>query len=136
MRMRRACGVIICLATLLSGCIGEDEDLTLRSDLTASAGAYRIGAGAVFRSEASKSIKVVGCLGSLRGLRQSDVNGHSLLVVACGSDAKMLVSFVVDDVFVETVDYCELFTPLPASAQVWWRDYSVVFASGDSGYCR
>jgi hypothetical protein len=137
MRMRLARGVAFCLFALLAGCANPfPDDLKLRSDLTPSAGAYRIGAGAVFRSEASNSIKVVDCLGSLRGLRQSVVNRNLLLVVVCGNDAKMLVSFVVDDAFTETVEYCELRQSLPATAQVWWRDYAEVFASGDFRFCE
>jgi hypothetical protein len=136
-RMRLARRVAFCLVALLAGCANPfPDDLKLRSDLMPSAGAYRISAGAVLRSETSNSIKVVDCLGSLRGLRQSVVNGKLLLVIVCGTDAKVSVSFVVNDVLKETVDYCQLRQSLPAAAQFWWRDYAEVFASGDFRFCE
>jgi hypothetical protein len=135
--MRRASVRFGVLALLLVGCGGPySEKLTLRSDLMSSSGAYRIGVDAVFRGEGSRSIWIVDCLGPLRGLRQSVIDGKSLVVIACESEAGALVSFVVDDALKETVDYCELRESLPAKAQLWWRDYAEIFASGDFMFCK
>lgn len=120
------------MLVLLSGCSDSlslpDDDLTLMSDVTSSAGAYRLTPTEAVRVESSGSIKVVDCPGTVRGVRASVVTGHSLVVVVCATVQDAVVSFVVDDVLQESVEYCELRQSLPAGAAAWWRDHAEVFA--------
>jgi hypothetical protein len=128
-----------CVLMTLGGCsgpLGSADDLSLMKDVTSSTGAYRLTSTELVRTESSGTTKVVDCRGTVRGVRASVVSGHSLVVAVCATDQDALVSFVVDDVLEESVEYCELRRSLPAGAAAWWRDRAEVFSNVPFQFCN
>jgi hypothetical protein len=123
------------LVVLISGsCSRSIEDAfpryQLSPDVTQSSGQFFLSTeGLVQRDSAAVETEVVKCSGSLRGIREVVSGTDIVLVVACGSEFQMTVTFLLNGELVETVDRCDLGTDrLPPDSDRPWRSRIVEFS--------